>query len=693
MRTPVTGQPARTAPPPVPARPSGRRAAAGRLGWAVLPVYLALAASFALLDRALGAPALGQGQAPTVLAAFTLWAAMGALLVILRPQNPIGWVLAGAALLLAVGAAGDTYAAWVMTTRGEPGALAVAGALLQTWYWYAVLYLVLAALPLLFPDGRLPSRRWWWRVPAAAGAVGLAGHAVLGLLTGTLRGQDVDYRIDNPIGLAGVEGVESSPLFAVLSALFVVGILTGIAAVVARFRRSRGDERQQMKWFLVAAAPVTAVPLVERLPDWLGALWLASIVLGLPVAVAIAVLRYRLDGIDVVINRTLVYGALTALVIGVYVLVVGYLGALLRRQGDLSISLVATGIVAVLFAPARARVQGAVDRLLYGRRNEPYAALAQLGQRLAGTLAPDAVLPAIVSAVREALRLPYAAIRLADDALPVAAGAPVPSTETLPLVHQGVQVGSLVLGLRPGESGFTPADRRLLADLARQVGVAVSTVRLTADLQRSRERLVTAREEERRRLRRDLHDGLGAQLAGLTVQTGVLRGLIGRDPAAAEELAGELRGELRTAIADVRRLVHGLRPPALDELGLVGALRRLAERCGSDGLVVEVDVPGELPALPAAAEVAAYRIVQEALTNVVRHAGGRNCCVRLAVDPDALTVEVTDDGVGIAASATPGVGLSSMRERAAETGGACEVAAGPDGGTRVRARLPLAEGG
>ena len=264
----------------------------------------------------------------------------------------------------------------------------------------------------------------------------------------------------------------------------------------------------------------------------------------------------------------------------------------------------------------------------------------------------------------------------------------------MPLLHRGAPVGSLVLGVRPGESGFSPADRRLLADLAHQAGVAVSTVRLTADLQRSRERLVTAREEERRRLRRDLHDGLGAQLAGLTVQTGVLRTLIPKDPAAAEALAGELRGELRTAIADIRRLVHGLRPPALDELGLVGALERLAERCGTDGgLRVEVDVRGELPALPAAVEVAAYRIVQEALTNVVRHAQACTCCVRLALDADGLTVEVTDDGIGIPTSAAAGVGLSSMRERVAEMGGSCDVTAGPDGGTRVRARLPRTGGG
>jgi signal transduction histidine kinase len=675
----------------VAAREPDRAGLASRVcAWAVVPVYLAGLVAYLVLDRALGSPGLDVAEGVLLWVGFGMFAAMGALLVGKRPGNAVGWVLAAAPLLLVAGATGDLYAAWVMTTRGEPDALAVLGAWLQSWYWLALLAVAFVLLPLLFPDGRLPSRRW--RPAAAVVGVGLLGLAGLGMITETLTGQDVDYRIDNPIGIDGAPGAEQSPLFPVFGAALAFGLVLAVAAVVVRFRRSRGAERQQMKWFVFAAAPLVALPPSELLPGWLGSIPLMLVLFGLPVAIATAVLRYRLDGIDVVINRTLVYGALTLLVIGVYVLVVGYLGAALRREDDLTISLVATGIVAVLFAPARVRVQRAVDRLLYGRRNEPYAALAQLGERLEGTLAPDAVLPAIVSAVREALRLPYVAVRLADDAPPVTAGETVAATETLPLVHQGEPVGSLVLGLRPGESGFSPADRRLLADLARQAGVAVSTVRLTADLQRSRERLVTAREEERRRLRRDLHDGLGAQLAGLTVQTGVLRGLIGRDPAAAEELAGELRGELRTAIADIRRLVHGLRPPALDELGLVGALERLAESCGADGLGVEVDVPGELPALPAAIEVAAYRIVQEALTNVVRHAAARNCRVRLAADAGALTVEVTDDGTGIPGSATPGVGLSSMRERAAETGGSCELTAGPDGGTRVLARLPLAGG-
>ena len=656
------------------------------VAWATVPLYLAGVVAYLVIDRALGTPGLDVVEGTLLWIGFGLFAAMGALLVGKRPRNAVGWVMTSAALLLVAGATGDLYAAWVMTTLGRPDALAVLGAWLQAWYWMPLLWLAFAVLPLVFPDGRLPSRRW--RLSAGIGALGAAGAVVSGMLTGTLTGQDVDYRIANPIGVAGLPGGEQQALFPVFSGLIMIGIVTAVAAVVVRFRRSRGAERQQMKWFLYAAAPLLLLPLSDLLPEWVGGVAFGWLLLALPIAIAIAVLRYRLDGIDVIINRTLVYGTLTVLVAGVYVLVVGYLGVALRREDELIVSLLATGLVAVLFAPARARVQRAVDRLLYGRRSEPYAALAQLGQRLEGTLAPGAVLPAIVSTVREALRLPYAAIRLAGDAEPVASGEPTTATETMPLLHHGVPVGSLVLGLRPGESGFSTADRRLLADLARQAGVAVSTVRLTAELQRSRERLVTAREEERRRLRRDLHDGLGAQLAGLTVQAGLLRPLIASDPAAADAAAVELRAELRTAIGDIRRLVHGLRPPALDELGLAGALQQLAERTGGPGTRVAVEAAG-LPALPAAVEVAAYRIVQEALTNVVRHAGARSCVVRVAVDGGELTLTVTDDGAGLPADPEPGVGLASMRERAEETGGSCTVGPGPDGGTRVTARLPV----
>jgi signal transduction histidine kinase len=332
---------------------------------------------------------------------------------------------------------------------------------------------------------------------------------------------------------------------------------------------------------------------------------------------------------------------------------------------------------------------------MYGERDDPYAVVSRLGERLEATLAPEAVLPTIVQSVKEALKLPYAAIALTENGaatprVTASAGEPVEKPLHLPLTYQGEPVGELLLGPRaPGET-FGPADRRLLEGLARQAGVAAHAVRLTTDLQRSRERLVAAREEERRRLRRDLHDGLGAQLAALNVQAGTLRRLMGSDPAAADELVVELREELRSAIADIRRLVYDLRPPALDDLGLVAALHQLAERYGAEGeqLRVSVEAPEDLPNLPAAVEVAVYRIAQEALTNVVRHAQAEECIVRLAVKEDVVALEIVDDGVGIPAERGTGVGLSSMRERASELGGICVVESAQKGGTQVLVRLP-----
>ena len=261
----------------------------------------------------------------------------------------------------------------------------------------------------------------------------------------------------------------------------------------------------------------------------------------------------------------------------------------------------------------------------------------------------------------------------------------------MPLIYQSEIVGQLILAPRaPGES-FSPADRRLLEDIARHAGAAVHAVRLTADLQHSRERLVTAREEERRRLRRDLHDGLGPTLAGQTLKLDAAIDLVDSDPAAARALLLELKSQTQATVADIRRLVYELRPPALDELGLVDALRQYVTRyAGSgNGLRISIEAPPQgLPPLSAAVEVAAYRIALEAATNVVRHASARSCTVCFSVY-SALQVEVTDDGIGLPGDMRPGVGLTSMRERAAELGGTCVIERAPTGGTRVAARLPL----
>jgi two-component system NarL family sensor kinase len=269
-------------------------------------------------------------------------------------------------------------------------------------------------------------------------------------------------------------------------------------------------------------------------------------------------------------------------------------------------------------------------------------------------------------------------------------GRPVEDSVEVPLIYQGETVGRLVVGKRgPGEH-FSAADIRLLEDLARQAGVATHAVRLTTDLQRSRERLVMAREEERRRLRRDLHDDLGPTLAAVALQVETVRSLLRDDPGAADALLAKLKDETQSAIAGIRRIVYDLRPPALDELGLVGALREEGSRFAANGGPLMVSVEGDevLPPLPAAVEVAAYRIALEAITNAARHSGASTCVVRIASN-GGLDVEVRDDGRGLPADFRAGVGLTSMRERVAELGGTFTVEPAVPAGTRIHAHLPV----
>jgi signal transduction histidine kinase len=481
--------------------------------------------------------------------------------------------------------------------------------------------------------------------------------------------------------------------------LFVAG-LGAVISLFVRFRRAGGDERQQIKWFASAAA-LTLVWLIvfgqslRGLPEAIVALQSLLVLQTIPVATGIAILRYRLYDIDLLINRTLVYGALSVIVVALYVLVVASLGQLLQLQGSLFASLLATGLVAVLFAPLRDRLQRAVNRLMYGQRDDPYMVLSGLGERLETTLAPNAVLPTIVESVSQALKLPYAAITLKRNAegesVKVAEYGKKSVGEPLivPLSYQQETVGELILSPRsPGES-FSNSDLKLLGDLAHQVGVAAHGVRLTADLQRSRERLVTAREEERKRLRRDLHDGVGPQLAALILKLETAHNLLSHDPKTAA-LMVELSEGARATVSDVRRSVHALRPPALDELGLVAALREGAAHYSQNGLHISVEAPESLPPLPAAVEVATYHIAQEAMTNVVRHAEASNCSIRITLDEEAgvLHLEVEDDGRGVGEDHKAGVGTHSMRERAEELGGRCTIEALPLRGTLVSAQLP-----
>jgi len=684
---------------------------AARLAWSLWGLSLALTAlSLVLLALNMYDPNL---QIFELVVEDTLIAVVcstvGAVVASRRPENPIGWIFCAIGLFGGVERLGTEYVTYSLLAAPGflPGREALAWIMSWLWVPHVGLYVFLG---LLFPDGRLPSSRWRWFAWFSV-AVVLMGTIWLASSPEAIRELDA---IRDPLEVEGTNIVTSL----VEALLFSLEIVVA-ASLFLRLRRARGVERLQLKWFAYATTVLASGALLMYVVSeamgvswawWVGLILVVVGIVGVPIAVGIAILKYRLYDIDFVINRTLVYGALTASIVSLYVLVVGGLGALLQARGSLPVTLMATGVVAILFAPLRDRLQCGVNRLMYGERDEPYAVLSRLGQRLEATLAPDEVLPTIVEMTAQALKLPYAAILLKQNGEFVTAaqyGTLVGDPVRLQLVYQTELIGQLVLAPRaPGEA-FTPSDQRLLDDLARQAGVVVYSVRLNADLQRSRERLVTTREEERRRLRRDLHDGLGPTLAGLTFGLDAARNLLACEREDADGLLAQLKNQTQEAASDVRRLVYGLRPPALDELGLVHAVRQQAARHGlladslpqvaggetgcEDGLVFSVETSEHLPPLPAAVEVSCYRIAQEAMTNVARHARARACRVRLSIDVDGKELElaITDDGVGLPADRRCGVGLGSMRERAVELGGTCTIEAVSNGGTRVLARLPL----
>lgn len=637
--------------------------------------------------------------------ASAIYLALGVLIIRQQPQNAIGWIFLGVGALYsmtALAAGLGTYGT-ELPLNVPPWMFDVA-AWLDIWAWVPAQFLPTTFLLLLFPDGHLPSRRW--RPVAWSAAAGLV-LIVLGL---ALHPGPLDQWATgaNPFGVPALEPVAEAALWAG-SVLTAIGVVGSLAAVVFRFRRSEGVQRQQMKW-LAYAALVIVIFLLLLTPLWyllrdnplaqefgIAATTLAMI--GIAVAATIAIVRHGLYDIDLVINRTLVYGALTAASLLIYGLVVGLASALFQTQSNWLVALLATGLVAILFSPLRERLQRWINRMIYGQRDEPFEVLAQLGQRLENSVSPDAVYPTIVETIGQTLRLPYTAIELRRGGEYVRTesyGVFQPDLIAFPLTAQGEEVGRLLVAPRsPGEA-LTPADSRLLRTVARQAAAAVRDVQLTNDLRRSRQELVTSREEERRRLRRDLHDGLGPSLASLLLEARVLKRLIDEDPVAAAALVDEMQEDIRTTIDDIRRVVHELRPPALDDLGLVPALQLLAARVSrgkgsaANDLMVVVDAPDDLPSLPAAVEVAAYRIIQEALANVVHHANARRATVLLSLD-GALCIEISDDGRGFVAGRKGGLGLLSMRERAEELGGQWSIAAAPGRGTLVQVRLPFAE--
>ncbi|MGH8904928.1 MAG: histidine kinase [Egibacteraceae bacterium] len=592
----------------------------------------------------------------------------GGLMVRHRPRNPIGWLfvaigLSSAGVVVSASFAGPA-GFWLM-------------ARLEQWVFAVPVGLLPVAL-LLFPDGRLPSRRWrpvMWMLGTGLGV--MLTFLALAIV------EDPNTLVNPEAALVGHARTKLWVATVGLAVVFM-SMVAVFGSLVQRWRHARGDTRQQLKWLALGAA---FVPVGIALDFFGEAPWGWVIVwTTVPAAAAVAILKHRLYDIDLFLNRSLVYATLTLVVVGAYAGIVQALSAVVASAGQVP-GLVAAGIIAVVFGPLRERIQRGANRLLYGDRDDPYTVVSRLGRRLEQAVEPAGVLPRVVQTVADALQLPYAAIELAEGGetrLVESHGRRVAEPQAFPMTYQGQVVGRLLVTPRSPSRPFTPVERRLLDDLARQAGLAAHAVRLTADLQRSRERLVRSREEERRRLRRDLHDGLGPTLAGMTMQVGAARVAEGDNP-----LLSTLEQQLRNCSMEVRRLVDDLRPPALDQLGLVGAIRDQVEAfTAGSPLEIAISAPEHLGELPAAVEVAAYRIAAESVTNTVRHASASRCDICLTVNGN-LVIEITDDGAGLPDHCPAGVGLASMRERAAELGGDFLAQRLPTGGTRIRAELPL----
>jgi signal transduction histidine kinase len=497
-----------------------------------------------------------------------------------------------------------------------------------------------------------------------------------------------------------------------LPALFVYPLLVLGVLVHKYVTCTDGQIRRPLRWLAASLGGGAAlwfaiwfVPVLVNDRPLLPDEYQTLAFVGVPIAVAATILRHRALNIEVVISRSLVYGALSAGVIGLYIVVVSALSLVFPPIDRLWQQAAAVAAVAVLVQPLRGRLQAMINKRLYGDRDDPYRMVSTLAGRLERTETPGAMLPAIVETVSTALRLPYVAIEIqarGHTETAASVGAASGELHRMPLTYQGERVGYLVIGPRTSRDVLRRRDRIALAEVARTAGAAVYTARLTRDLRRSRDRLVRAREKERRRILHELHDGVGPTLAAVALGIDASQRSVGNETATGV-LLGRLRDELQAAIGEIRRLAHGLRPPVLDRIGLIPAIREYAGALASRtarsddpdgdtaGVTIVLEVPTVLPRLPASVDVAAYRIICEALTNVTRHASARSCAVRLWVDDD-LHIEVVDDGIGIGAPALTeegGVGLSSMRERAAELGGECLVEADREGGTRVFATLPL----
>ena len=699
------------------------RAARG-LAWALFGLVLveiAAAIVFETLARRHGSTESITPGDLAFLAAFMLFPIVGLLIASRRPGNALGWLMLAVGIFAFEPVSG--YGEYAIATGKPGGALAVA---ITSWTWIPSVGLAGTFLLLLFPDGHLPSPRWRWF--AWTIGIGMALIAV-SITSGSASLEDSGHpHIANPLFVHGLE-----PLFRVAFVTIVVlpiGFLGSAYSLVARRRRADPTERLQIRWLASAAAIVALVYAVTMVASllgsvagwatdggWIGLLQTIAIPLFalLPISIGVAVLKYRLYDIDVVIRKAVVAGAIAVFFTFVYVAIVGGIGAFVESYSTAVLSFVAAAVVAALFQPVMRRARRLADRIVYGKRATPYEVLSEFSERVGETFAADDVLPRMARVVAEGVGATHARVWLERSgsllvaaSWPVEADVPPPlpldgvalpalpgADAAYPVEHHGALLGALAVAMPPADPIDEPK-AKLVADLAAQAGLVLRNVRLTGELQArleelraAQKRLVAAQDEARRRLERNIHDGAQQRLVALSVKLRLAQSLVGKSPDQAGRMLEQLQAETTETLEDLRDLARGIYPPLLADKGLVVALEAQARRSA-----VQVELLSDGTArYPQEVEAAVYFSVLEALQNVAKYANTSRARIHLHASGGALVFEVVDDGSGFEPSRTArGTGLLGIADRLAALDGSVEVSSRPGAGTRVTGTIPVTDG-
>jgi signal transduction histidine kinase len=628
-----------------------------------------------------------------------LFPVVGLLIATRRPENSIAWLCLGIGVAGALSTLADSYSQWALA-RDPTSTLPAAVSALTTWLWIPTVAVPTTFLLLLFPDGHLPSPRWRW-FARILGAAMVAGSIGIAFAAGELEGFP---------GVASPVGVPALEVFSVGLFVIPVGVIGSVASLVIRFRHADPVERQQIRWLAIAAAAVgilyAGIIVIsfagtwETDPRWLQILQTVSLMsFGLiPVAIGISILSYHLYDLDLVVRKTLLVAVLASFVTVVYVAVVVGIGALAGSASNTALSAAAAALVALAFQPLRRRAQRIADGFVYGERATPYEVLTEFGDRLAGTYAADDVLPRTAKILGEGLGARHTRVWLVEGGhlRPVAAWSPSDGAADptslddqaddlrVDVRHQGELLGALSVAM-PANDPMDPAKEKLVNDLARQAGLLLRNVRLVEDLRASRRRLVSAQDEERRRLERNIHDGAQQQLVALAVKARLARQLTDRDPAKAVEMLEQIEHETQATLQDLRDLARGIYPPLLADRGLEAAVEAQVRKAATPVTMRAEKIGRFEPEV----EAAAYFSILEALQNVAKYAGEASATVRLSVEAAGLVFEVRDDGVGFDPEATArGTGLQGIADRLGALDGSVSIVSAPGEGTTVIGRLP-----